>query len=126
MLCNEQRSSGPTAFHGSGLLVGRDAADRAKNNVVFSEVMVCQGLFPHDGIFLRTSFWFRRRTARLMKIPTLTAEHIYDLHRLYWFDHRPIRKIERHLHMGWNRSRSIWICQRKLQREGPVQQARRV
>ena len=31
----------------------------------------------------------------------LTAEQINDLHRLYWSEHWPIRKIERHLHMGW-------------------------
>ena len=31
----------------------------------------------------------------------LTSEQINDLHRLYWADHWPIRKIERHLHMGW-------------------------
>src|SRR5664279_1346871 len=37
-----------------------------------------------------------------MKIePMLTTEQINDLHRLYWSDHWPIRKIERHLHMGW-------------------------
>jgi hypothetical protein len=32
----------------------------------------------------------------------LTTEQINDLHRLYWSDHWPIRKIERHLHMGWD------------------------
>src|SRR5947209_20277659 len=38
-----------------------------------------------------------------MKIePMLTTEQINDLHRLYWSDHWPIRKIERHLHMGWD------------------------
>ena len=31
----------------------------------------------------------------------LTTGQINDLHRLYWSDHWPIRKIERHLHMGW-------------------------
>jgi transposase len=31
----------------------------------------------------------------------LTTEQINDLHRLYWSEHWPIRKIERHLHMGW-------------------------
>ena len=33
--------------------------------------------------------------------PMLTTEQINDLHRLYWSDHWPIRKIERQLHMGW-------------------------
>src|SRR5262249_4849105 len=31
----------------------------------------------------------------------LTTDQINDLHRLYWSEHWPIRKIERHLHMGW-------------------------
>src|ERR1700691_5352828 len=31
----------------------------------------------------------------------LTTEQINDLHRLYWSEHWPIRKIERHLNMGW-------------------------
>lgn len=31
----------------------------------------------------------------------LTTEQINDLHRLYWSERWPIRKIERYLHMGW-------------------------
>jgi transposase len=31
----------------------------------------------------------------------LTSEQINDLHRLYWSERWPIRKIERHLKMGW-------------------------
>ena len=31
----------------------------------------------------------------------LTTDQINDLHRLYWSEHWPIRKIERHLDMGW-------------------------
>ena len=31
----------------------------------------------------------------------LTTEQINDLHRLYWSEHWPIRKIERHLKMCW-------------------------
>jgi transposase len=31
----------------------------------------------------------------------LTTDQINDLHRLYWSEHWPIRKIERHLNMGW-------------------------
>lgn len=31
----------------------------------------------------------------------LSTEQINDLHRLYWSERWPIRKIERHLHMGW-------------------------
>jgi len=31
----------------------------------------------------------------------LTTEQINDLHRLYWSEHWPIRKIERRLNMGW-------------------------
>jgi transposase len=31
----------------------------------------------------------------------LTNDQINDLHRLYWSEHWPIRKIERHLRMSW-------------------------
>lgn len=31
----------------------------------------------------------------------LTTDQINELHRLYWSEHWPIRKIERHLRMGW-------------------------
>jgi hypothetical protein len=31
----------------------------------------------------------------------LTAEQINDLHRLYWSERCPIRKIEHHLRMSW-------------------------
>jgi transposase len=31
----------------------------------------------------------------------LTTDQINDLHRLYWSERWPIRKIERHLRMGW-------------------------
>ena len=31
----------------------------------------------------------------------LTTERINELHRLYWSEHWPIRKIERQLNMGW-------------------------
>jgi hypothetical protein len=31
----------------------------------------------------------------------LTSEQINDLHRMYWSEHCSIRKIERHLNMGW-------------------------
>lgn len=32
----------------------------------------------------------------------LSTEQINDLHRLYWSERWPIRKIERHLRMGWH------------------------
>src|SRR4051812_39363423 len=31
----------------------------------------------------------------------LSTDQINDLHRLYWSEHWPIRKIERHLSMSW-------------------------
>ena len=31
----------------------------------------------------------------------LTSDQINDLHRLYWSERWPTRKIERHLKMGW-------------------------
>lgn len=35
----------------------------------------------------------------------LSTEQINDLHRLYWSERWSIRKIERHLHMGWRKIR---------------------
>ena len=32
----------------------------------------------------------------------LTTDQINDLHCLYWSERWPIRKIERHLRMGWH------------------------
>jgi hypothetical protein len=45
----------------------------------------------------------------------LTSDQINDLHRLYWSEHWPIRKIERHLISEWagKPSRSISMRQRK-------------
>ena len=37
----------------------------------------------------------------------LTTEQINDLHRLYWSEHWPIRKIERHLRMGWRHDQEV-------------------
>jgi hypothetical protein len=31
----------------------------------------------------------------------LTTDQINNLYRLYWSEHWPIRKIERHLRMSW-------------------------
>ena len=39
---------------------------------------------------------------QLAKATVLSTEQINDLHRLYWSEHWPIRKIERHLRMGWH------------------------
>jgi transposase len=36
------------------------------------------------------------------KRTVLSTEQINDLHRLYWSERWPIRKIERHLRMGWH------------------------
>ena len=32
----------------------------------------------------------------------LTTDQINDLHRFYWSERWPIRRIERHLRMGWH------------------------
>jgi hypothetical protein len=84
-------------------LVGPDAADLVKNNVAFSEVMVFNGLSPPAWNLVKNIVWFRRHSAGINEDRAmLTTEQINDLHRLYWSDHWPIRKIERHLHMGWD------------------------
>ena len=36
----------------------------------------------------------------------LTTDQINELHRLYWSERWPIRKIERHLHIGWETIKS--------------------
>jgi hypothetical protein len=59
--------------------------------------------------------------------PMLTTEQINDLHRLYWSDHWPIRKIERHLHMGWDTIKKYLDMPAPDSREtAPVQQTRSV
>src|SRR3984957_8353555 len=50
----------------------------------------------------------------------LTTEQINDLHRLYWFKHWPIRKIERHLNMGWKTIRKYLAAPA----QGPVHRDR--
>src|SRR5580700_2435491 len=47
----------------------------------------------------------------------LSTDQINDLHRLYWSEHWPIRKIERHLGMSW---RTI-----KKYLDAPAQEARK-
>jgi hypothetical protein len=48
------------------------------------------------------------------KRTVLTTEQINDLHRLYWSRHWPIRKIERHLRMGWHTIRNISMRRRAI------------
>src|SRR5207245_10293311 len=48
-------------------------------------------------------FWYRFGFRRIKGIAAmLSTEQINDLHRLYWSERWPIRKIERHLRMGWH------------------------
>ena len=51
----------------------------------------------------------------------LTTEQINDLHRLYWSEQWPIRKIERHLNMGWKTIRKYLDApaQGRLHRDRP-------
>jgi transposase len=56
---------------------------------------------PDAAALQTTSFWFGRRFCRINKGAMLTNEQINDLHRFYWSERWPIRKIERHLRMGW-------------------------
>src|SRR5437899_11122828 len=50
----------------------------------------------------------------------LSIEQINDLHRLYWSERWPIRKIERHLHMGWHTIRKYL----KAPAQGPALRGR--
>jgi len=56
----------------------------------------------------------------------LTTEQINDLHRLYWSEHWPIRKIERHLNMGWKTIRKYLDApaQSPVHRDGRVSSIR--
>jgi transposase len=50
----------------------------------------------------------------------LTTDQINDLHRLYWGEHWPIRKIERHLRMSWRTIKKYL----NAPAQGPVQRQR--
>ena len=50
----------------------------------------------------------------------LSIEQINDLHRLYWSERWPIRKIERHLRMGWHTIRKYLDAPA----QGPAQRPR--
>jgi hypothetical protein len=51
----------------------------------------------------------------------LTTEQINDLHRLYWSEHWPIRKSERHLNMCWKTIKKYLDAPA----QGPAQRKRR-
>src|SRR5262249_27594161 len=54
------------------------------------------------GILQTTTSWHADGFCRITEIaPMLTTDQINDLHRLYWSERWPIRKIERHLRMSW-------------------------
>jgi hypothetical protein len=50
----------------------------------------------------------------------LTIDQINDLHRLYWSERWPIRKIERHLRMSWGTIRKYLDAPA----QGPAQRQR--
>ena len=50
----------------------------------------------------------------------LTTDQINDLHRLYWSEHWPIRKFERHLKMCWKTIRKYLDAPA----QGPVKRQR--
>src|SRR5580765_5178485 len=53
------------------------------------------------GILQTTTSWRPGGFCRITEFGMLTTDQINDLHRLYWSERWPIRKIERHLRMGW-------------------------
>ncbi len=87
-------------------LLGPGAAHLANNNSAPAQVWVSGSTSasprPAVGILQTTTLWIRPPILPDKENRTmLTTEQINDLHRLYWSEHWPIRKIERHLHMGW-------------------------
>src|SRR4029077_20973342 len=57
---------------------------------------------PAVGILQTTTSWCPGSFCWITEIrPMLTTDQINDLHRLYWSERWPIRKIERHLHINW-------------------------
>jgi hypothetical protein len=48
----------------------------------------------------------------------LTTDQINDLHRLYWSERWPIRKIERHLRMSWRTIKKYSMRRHKLRPSG--------
>jgi transposase len=59
--------------------------------------------WPPDRVLPTTTSWYGGVSRRIKEIAAmLSTEQINDLHRLYWSECWPIRKIERHLQMGWH------------------------
>ncbi len=81
-------------------------ANLANNNSVPAQVWVIEPLPRRKGpgrwnLANNNGLVFRQHLPDNRIQRMLTSEQINDLHRLYWAEHWPIRKIERHLNMGW-------------------------
>jgi hypothetical protein len=60
------------------------------------------GILQTTSLWLRTPVWSDNgRGAAAARQLMLTAEQIQTIHQLYYAERWPIRKIERHLRMGW-------------------------
>ena len=110
--CKQHLSFGLKAFRCRGLAFERRGCRSCKQQLSFrrksgsskhfrgvrgpgrhlanNNVLVSPPVLPHKGI-----------TAML------TTEQINELHRLYWSEQWPIRKIERHLNMGWKHDQQV-------------------
>ena len=103
--CKQHLSSGPKAFGCKHLAFESGTADLANNNSVSAQVWVIEPLPPGKGpganLANNNVLAFSGCFCRITETGMLTSEQINDLHRMYWSEHCSIRKIERHLNMGW-------------------------
>ena len=99
-------------------LLNGEAADLANNNSVSGKVFVIEALPRRRGLGKESckqqpagAFFalpdkeilrcLRSKLQPVDRKPMPTSDQINDLHRLYVSENWPIRKIERHLKMGW-------------------------
>src|ERR1700722_11348214 len=104
--CKQQLSFRPKAFRGRGLAPGRRPPESCKQQLSSGASLdsgsTSAAQAPGFGILQTTTSWYPGGFCRINRVCTmLTTDQINDLHRLYWSERWPIRKIERHLRMGW-------------------------
>jgi hypothetical protein len=84
-------------------LLGVGLQNLANNNSVRAQVWILEALPPrkprnlaNNNVLVNSLLLPDNRSCSM-----LTTDQINDLHRLYWSERWPIRKIERHLRMSW-------------------------
>jgi len=100
-----------TGFGSTGFTPVQAGQELANNNSVFDLKHSASGVWllgaGLQNLANNNVLVSRRLLADNGKRTMLTTDQINDLHRLYWSEHWPIRKIERHLRMSGEPSRSI-------------------